>query len=235
MTISVQSLTNAPDPFDPIGLTLQSLVGFPLAEAAERVREAASFSEGKPEIVPTSEVEKINISILALDLGSKTGYALRRRDGTVIHGTENFTPRESWDEGQKWQRFCAWLSRTISDNNVTHISFEDVKRHGPGQVLAAHAYGGFRAMMAKVADQHRVTLHAVGVGQIKKHWTGSGIAKKPEMIAQAKVRGFHVVDDNNADALAILHLAVAREQGEWKDAVAKPKKKRASTAQRGLL
>lgn len=168
----------------------------------------------------------VNVNVLALDLGAKTGWALRRRDAVLLHGTEDFTPRASWAPGQKWQRFRAWLSATVMHHNITQIAFEDVKRHGPGQVLAAHAYGGFRAMLEMVADQHRVTLIPFGVGQIKKHWTGSGVAKKDEMVMQAKVRGFRAVDDNNADALAILHLAIAREIGEWAASPAKPKRPR---------
>lgn len=189
---------------------------------------------GKPErgtaIVPDvpADVPGVNVCILALDLGAKTGYALRRRDAKLLHGTEDFTPRASWAPGQKWQRFRSWLSTTITENNITQIAFEDVKRHGPGQVLAAHAYGGFRAMLEMVADQHRVTLIPFGVGQIKKHWTGSGVAKKDEMVMQATARRFRVVDDNNADALAILHLAIAKEQGEWSAPAAKPKRSRKS-------
>lgn len=172
----------------------------------------------------------VNVNILALDLGTKTGYALRRRDGRMVHGTEEFTPRASWGPGQKWLRFRSWLSATITEHSITQIAFEDVKRHGPGQVLAAHAYGGFRAMLEMVADQHRVSLVPFGVGQIKKHWTGSGVAKKDEMLTQAKARGFAAVDDNNADALAILHLAIAKEKREWAAPPAKPKTRRTRKA-----
>lgn len=160
---------------------------------------------------PTVGLGKINTSILALDLGTKCGYACKPRDGALIHGTQVFTPRASWSAGQKWQRFRAWLSTMIFERQITVIAFEDVKRHGPGQVLAAHAYGGYRAMLEMVADQHRVELRPVGVGTIKKQWTGNGHAKKEEMIAQAKKRGFRVEDDNDADALAILHWALAKE------------------------
>lgn len=153
----------------------------------------------------------LNLNILALDLGTKTGYAIRSRDGRIIHGTEAFTPRASWTPGQKWQRFRAFLSRTITENAIGTLAFEDVKAHGKGAVLAAHAYGGFRAMMEMVADQHNVRLVPVGVGVVKKHWTGKGNAKKEAMVEQAKVRGFRPETDNDADALAILDWAVAQE------------------------
>jgi len=161
---------------------------------------------------PEAPAAAVNVNILALDLGTKTGYALRRRDATLLHGTEDFTPRESWAPGQKWLRFRSWLSATITEHNITQIAFEDVKRHGPGQVLAAHAYGGFRAMLEMVADSHRVRLVPVGVGTIKKHWTGKGNADKAAMEAQARARGFRPDTDNDADALAILHWAVDQER-----------------------
>ena len=54
-------------------------------------------------------------------------------------------------------------------------------------------------------------MHGVGVGTVKKAWTGKGNAKKAEMIAAARQRGIKVVDDNEADAVAILSLALQQE------------------------
>ncbi len=221
---SSQNLTDA---YDPMAGTLAGSYARAGAFQGEPFPPLGNPEHGTSTVpdVP-GDVPALNVNILALDLGTKTGFALRRRDGCIAHGTEEFTPRASWAPGQKWQRFRSWLSTTITENNVTQIAFEDVKRHGPGQVLAAHAYGGFRAMLEMVADQHRVTLIPFGVGQIKKHWTGSGVAKKDAMIQQAKARGFRVLDDNNADALAILHLAIASEKREWIAPPARPKTRR---------
>lgn len=227
-----QSQTEAYDPMAGTLAALQTPDSFARAQVADPW--AQDGAQTAPDASPrranagSSVVPSVglNVTILALDLGAKTGFALRRRDATLLHGMQDFTPRSSWSPGQKWQRFRYWLSTTIAEHNITQIAFEDVKRHGPGQVLAAHAYGGFRAMLEMVADQHRVTLVPFGVGQIKKHWTGSGVAKKDEMVMQAKVRGFRAVDDNNADALAILHLAIAKEKGEWSAPAAKPKSSR---------
>lgn len=152
----------------------------------------------------------LNVNILALDLGTKTGFAVRRRDGSVVHGTERFMQRNSWPAGQRWLNFRAWLSRQIAEHGATVIAYEDVKNHAA--IYAAHVYGGFLAHMECVAAQHRVELRPVGVGTVKKAWTGSGSAKKEKMITQAQARGFKVVDDNDADALAILHWAVDQER-----------------------
>lgn len=157
----------------------------------------------------------VNVSILALDLGTKTGYAIRRRDGTCRHGTEVFTPRKSWSEGQKWARFRAWLGGVIHDEQIHRVVYEQVIRHEvKGRPLwdAAHAYGAFEAITHMVCDGFNIRAHGVNLATVKKSFTGSGRAKKEDMMLQAKARGFNVVDDNNADALAILHWAVDHER-----------------------
>lgn len=152
----------------------------------------------------------VNVCILALDLGTKLGWAIRARDGRIVHGTEAFTPRKSWTPGQRWLRARSFLTDVIVRHQVHAIAYEDVKRHAGTD--AAHAYGAFLCLVQMVADSHRTALLPVGVGTIKKHWTGKGNADKDAMKAQAKVRGFSVVDDNDADALAILHWAVDLER-----------------------
>lgn len=54
---------------------------------------------------------------------------------------------------------------------------------------------------------NNVPLRPVGVGQVKKHWTGKGNADKAAMVETARAKGFAVKDNNQADALAILALA----------------------------
>ncbi|WP_238925112.1 hypothetical protein [Achromobacter insuavis] len=155
-------------------------------------------------------VPALNVNILALDLGTKLGWALQRRGRPITHGTESFAPRKSWSPGQRWQRFRTFLHEVVAHNNVHVIAYEDVKRHAGTD--AAHAYGAFLALTELVADSHRVRLVPVGVGTIKKHWTGKGNADKAAMEAQARARGFRPESDNDADALAILHWAVTQER-----------------------
>lgn len=149
----------------------------------------------------------LNVNILALDLGTKLGWAVRARDGAVWHGTEVFTPRKSWTPGQRWLRARSFVTDLVVRHQVHAIAYEDVKRHAGTD--AAHAYGAFLCLVQMVADSHRAALMPVGVGTIKKHWTGKGNADKAAMEAQARARGFRPESDNDADALAILHWAMA--------------------------
>lgn len=152
----------------------------------------------------------VNVVVLALDLGTKLGWAVRARDGAVWHGTEAFTPRKNWTPGQRWLRARSFLTDLIVRHQVTVIAYEDVKRHMGTD--AAHAYGAFLCIVQMVADSHRATLQPVGVKTIKKFWTGNGNADKDAMVAQAKARGFRPETDNDGDALAILHWAVDQER-----------------------
>ncbi|MDH1428274.1 hypothetical protein N5J23_17280 [Comamonas aquatica] len=50
------------------------------------------------------------------------------------------------------------------------------------------------------------------VGTIKKHATGKGNAGKEDVIAAMRARGHAPADDNEADALALLHWAVQTQE-----------------------
>lgn len=149
------------------------------------------------------------MNILAIDLGTTTGWALGTRDGSVKGGSESFAPSKCGGYGQRWLAFRQFLSETGKAVGEIHaVYYEDVKRHEG--VLAAHAYGGFLAHLEAWCAINRIPLKPVGVGEVKKHWTGKGNANKAAMIEAARAKGIRVVDDNHADAVAI--LSYAREQ-----------------------
>lgn len=84
--------------------------------------------------------------------------------------------------------------------------FEEVRRHASTD--AAHAYGGFLATLTAWCEHHGVPYQGVPVGTIKKHVTGKGNASKDEMMVAMRARGYQPADDNEADALALLHWAI---------------------------
>lgn len=61
-------------------------------------------------------------------------------------------------------------------------------------------------------NQHRGVPEGIPVGTIKKHATGKGNASKDEMIEAMKARGHSPADDNEADALALLHYALTQQE-----------------------
>jgi hypothetical protein len=157
--------------------------------------------------------------ILALDLGTTTGWALRSANGPVAHGFVSFKSQRFEGGGMRYLRFGRWLadmlalsgSQTGSQTNLTGIGavyFEEVRRHLG--VDAAHVYGGLLATLTAWCEHHQIPYQGVPVGTIKRHATGKGNAGKAEVIAAMKALGHPVTDDNEADALALLHWALAQ-------------------------
>lgn len=143
-------------------------------------------------------------SILSLDLGTTTGWAMRRADGLIVSGTTSFRPGRYEGGGMRYLRFTRWLDELASDP-IGALYFEEVRRHAATD--AAHVYGGLMATLTAWAELRGIPYQGVPVGTIKKHATGKGNAPKEAMIAAAKARGFSPADDNEADALALLHWA----------------------------
>ena len=146
---------------------------------------------------------------LALDLGTHTGWALRARDGTITSGTISFRPGRFEGAGMTFLRFRGWLEEIAGlAHGLDTVVFEEVRRHAG--TTAAHVYGGFLAHLTAWCEHERVPYRGVPVGTIKRHATGKGNAGKEAVIAAMTAKGHAPADDNEADALAILHWALAQ-------------------------
>ena len=153
----------------------------------------------------------MNTTILALDLGTHTGWALLHLDGTITIGTEHFKPQRFEGGGMRFLRFKRWLAELLSTSgHINAVFFEEVRRHAG--VDAAHAYGGFMGHLTAWCEHHNIPYQGVPVGTIKKHATGKGNAGKDDMILSVRQRGHAPADDNEADALALLHWAVQTQE-----------------------
>ena len=62
-------------------------------------------------------------------------------------------------------------------------------------------------------EHHNIPYQGVPVGTIKRHATGKGNASKTEVIDAMRSLGHQVTDDNEADALALLHWALDTQEG----------------------
>ena len=146
-------------------------------------------------------------TILALDLGTTTGWALRTPDGVITSGTQSFRPQRFEGGGMRFLRFKRWLTELKAHaDGIDSLHFEEVRRHVSTD--AAHAYGGFLATLTSWCEHHQIPYEGVPVGTIKRHATGKGNAGKEEVVAAMRGRGHAPADDNEADALAILHWVV---------------------------
>lgn len=145
-------------------------------------------------------------TILALDLGTRTGWAMRV-GSQVAHGYLDLKPNRYEGGGMRYLRFRRWLDEVGPAHDVAEIHFEEVRRHAGTD--AAHVYGGLLGTLTAWCEERSIPYSGVPVGAIKKAATGKGNADKAAMIAAANARGYPVTDDNEADALAILHMVIA--------------------------
>jgi crossover junction endodeoxyribonuclease RuvC len=144
--------------------------------------------------------------ILALDLGTTTGWAIGG-GRSITSGFVSFKSGRYEGGGMRYLRFANWL-RELRKNigQIDAVYFEEVRRHVSTD--SAHVYGGLLATLTAWCEENAIPYQGMPVATIKKYITGKGNAKKDEVIAAVKNRGHVVEDDNEADAIAILLLAL---------------------------
>jgi hypothetical protein len=162
--------------------------------------------------VPLPPVTTGADTVLALDLGTTTGWALRGPDGRITSGTITFRSSRFEGGGMRYLRFQNWL-REMADlaGPIERIVFEEVRRHIGTD--AAHVFGGLLATLTAWAEMNAIPYQGVPVSTIKRFATGRGNADKATVIAAVQARGFHPADDNEADALALLLWATSGAGG----------------------
>ena len=141
---------------------------------------------------------------IAFDLGTTTGWAAV--NGTVMSGVLKLKGGRFEGGGMRFVRFADHVTELLNRIKPEWVVFEEVRRHAGTD--AAHIYGGLMAVLTGLCERFPdgpLPYEGVPVGTIKKFWTGSGNAPKDAMIAVARTKGFKVADDNEADALALLH------------------------------
>lgn len=144
------------------------------------------------------------MKVFALDIATQCGWAHNFRK--IQSGTISFKHGHFDGAGMCYLRFKAWAKPLVIQSSL--VAYEGVMQHGADGVYAQHKYGGFMATLQSLCEDAKVPYFGLGVGEIKKFWTGKGNASKEDMIKAAWKRGHNPKDDNEADALAVLYLAV---------------------------
>lgn len=152
--------------------------------------------------------------ILALDLGTSTGWAIGHKNAhkPVASGTQSFAPRRFDGGGMRYLRFRRWLDEMAIIEagvkpRVEKVVFEEVRAHKG--VDAAHVYGGLMAILMSWCEELTIPCEGIPVGHIKKFATGKGNSPKDKMIESCRALGFSPVDDNEADAIHLFRYSVS--------------------------
>lgn len=146
---------------------------------------------------------------MTLDLGSRCGWAIGKAN-EVVSGVWDIAPRRGESPGMRYIRLRSLLQKMrAAYPDIGVVYYEQA--HHRGGAATEYAVGCVATVQAWCAE-HGVEFGAVHTATIKKHATGRGNASKDEMIAVAKARGHQPADDNEADALALLHYAIALQE-----------------------
>jgi Holliday junction resolvasome RuvABC endonuclease subunit len=149
---------------------------------------------------------------LALDLGTKTGWAFMDRDSHMTSGVKEFKSDRWQGGGLRFLHFRSWLDEIKQrSSGIDRLYYEQVRRHAGTD--ASHLYGGWLAVLQVWCEENDIAYQGVPVGTWKRHACGKGNADKQTVIAAMRARGFEPGDDNEADAIAILLWAIETNGG----------------------
>lgn len=145
-------------------------------------------------------------NILGLDLGNKTGYSVwtfKPRVSLITWGFENFTPKDSIYDDQRWYRFYGWLRKQMQA--AAYVVFEDVPSPVHVGKKAAQVYGGYRAITMALAANYCDGYSLVTPGGWKRDIIGSGRASKADSIQMASrfTNKENLLTSDEADAILI--------------------------------
>jgi len=159
------------------------------------------------------------MKIFAFDLGKVCGFACGNYNGkdkpAVISGRVEFKTTRFQDGGMRFVRFKKMLNELLDASGKPDMAvFEEVRGHKG--VDAAHYYGGYLAVLIVWCKENEILYEGVPVGTIKGFATGKGNASKEQMIAAVTSWGYSPDDDNEADAIALLHCWLVEHESAEK-------------------
>jgi Holliday junction resolvasome RuvABC endonuclease subunit len=147
------------------------------------------------------------MKILALDCGTKTGWAADG-ESRVESGVQTFELKRGESPGMRFIRFNAWLVEVIGLTHPDLVVYEMAHLRGGA---ATDLLVGMTTRVAEACARIGIEcswLHSV---QVKKIVAGTGKATKDDMISVArKLFGRVPEDDNEADALCLWLAAKAQ-------------------------
>ena len=157
--------------------------------------------------------------VLALDLATKTGWSVRRPDGAVESGVQDFSLKRGESPGMRYLRFGIWVQDMICHARQWDYPLDALVVYELPHMRGGHATTVLIGLETRTQEacarlslgpgNAAVDFASVQTATLKKFATGKGNASKAEMIEAAKpLLGRDPIDDNEADARHILEYAV---------------------------
>jgi Holliday junction resolvasome RuvABC endonuclease subunit len=154
--------------------------------------------------------------LLALDLGTRTGWALLQRGTPPSFGTLDLPPAKEGEHQVRFAMLHAWLVRMREQKGFDALAFEQpiLPRRAGELATTMHTLTllwGLAAVTQLFAGQQSLPCEAVAVRDAKKALTDKALATKDEMVVAAlQVMNWKVANDHEADAGAVGLVAYER-------------------------
>jgi hypothetical protein len=158
------------------------------------------------------------MSLLALDLGTKTGAAFGD-PGTPAQRVACETWELPSGGGEDVGAFMDAFDRMLSDRlmrGITTLVFE-APYIGPKTMMNMHTARrliGLPALCEMLALRRGIPCFECVIPTVKANFAGHGRADKPTMMREARKRGFSIKNDHEADAAACWWWAVVCKRPE---------------------
>ena len=154
--------------------------------------------------------------LLALDLGTRIGWALLQRGTPPRFGTLDLPTAPEGEHQVRFALLHAWLVRLRNEPGFDALAFEQpILPRRAGELATTldtlSLLWGLAAVAQLFAGQHDLPCQAVAVREAKKVLTDKALATKDEMVVAAlKVMNWKVANDHEADAGAVGLVAYER-------------------------
>jgi Holliday junction resolvasome RuvABC endonuclease subunit len=151
------------------------------------------------------------MKILALDPATKCGWA----HSSGLSGVWDLSIKRDESAGMRLIRLRAELDKFLhvhreSNLGVDLVVYEAVRNMAPGGRGASVVQAMIQGVIVLWCEDHGINYRGYSPNQIKKQATGKGNASKDNVLAAACMRWpkLDIIDDNHADALWLLDLAL---------------------------
>lgn len=146
-------------------------------------------------------------NILSLDLASLLGWASGLPDSRPGFGSHQL-PSTGDNVGRYIDAFDQWLQPMLDIEAPALVIYEAPSIFMKTTPATVEKLVGLATHTQLACHRRGIRARSANPSQVKKFWTGSGKAKKEDMMAAARRCGFKIRDDNEADAVAIWHWAI---------------------------
>lgn len=160
------------------------------------------------------------MTVLALDIASNTGAAWDAPGGRrPLCASWRAPYADPKDFGSRFLSFMRWLDEVVLVVKPRILAFEaPLVPHGANMKTSADTVRyliGLASIAEMVASDHEIEVVEENLGTIKKYFTGSGHAKKHDMMARAKALNWAAANHNEADAAGLWAYVKAMDDPAW--------------------